>query len=102
LIWEAEDPFLQAWRSQGSEAVSRLNEANPIQSNGSSIRTTSFGFSTTDTDGYTFAQDDFFTLSDPGFGSGFIYDAVISTGKRCDACDDRFPHVPKKDITGLL
>jgi hypothetical protein len=59
LIWEADcrRPIPSGLETPGPDAVNRLNEANPIQSNGSSIRTTSFGFSTTDTHGYVFAQD---------------------------------------------
>jgi hypothetical protein len=49
------DPFARAWRTQGKEAVNRLNAANPIKSGAT---------------GFFFADYDFFKATEVEFGSG--------------------------------
>jgi len=77
-----DDPFFLAWKSQGAEAVARLNAANPIQRGQNDTEISGPGFKRTkETPGYVFAEDDFFVKQlFPVFGSGFLYDAVIATG----------------------
>jgi hypothetical protein len=49
------DPFAMAWKTQGKEAVDRLNAANPIKPGEA---------------GFFFADDDWFQINEIEFGSG--------------------------------
>ena len=83
-IWARDDPFMKVWKDQGPDAARRLNEFNPVSvdnDEASNLSKTQFGFSVSPTTpGYILAHDDLFEYSEPQFGSGFIYDAVIATG----------------------
>jgi len=70
LVFETEasnssDPFLQAWRSVDQGFIDRLNELNPMSE---------------DEIGYEYADENFFERQRPEWGSGYLYDAVMTVG----------------------
>lgn len=66
FIYKGEaDRFLQAWRSQNSTLVQRLNEIQPRDENGEKFYT---------------ASDSYFQDIDPSEYSSYMYDAIMATG----------------------
>ena len=61
------DPFAMAWRSQGKEAVNRLNAANPINPGET---------------GYIYADDDWFQTAKIELGSGKFEISKFALGSR--------------------
>lgn len=61
-----EDPFLASWHSKDDEFVDLVNSMNPIQPG---------------EPGYFVATDGYFQRAYPEYGTGYIYDAVMSLGE---------------------
>lgn len=59
------DPFMLEWRNQSQAQIDRLNAANPISEG---------------EPGYVFASPNYTTVTDPDYGVGFLYDAIVSLG----------------------
>jgi Receptor family ligand binding region len=60
-----DDPFLLAWRSQNTSSVSKLNQLQPLDSQG---------------EPYFLANESYFLLEVPTEYASFMFDAVISIG----------------------
>jgi Receptor family ligand binding region/7 transmembrane sweet-taste receptor of 3 GCPR len=65
MIDKEEDSFLRSWKEAGPATVDILKQSYPLS---------------TDSPGYFSPEENYFQVSDPKPGAGFLYDAVMSIG----------------------